>query len=96
MHKLISPKAIPATNILWIVAEDLSPRLASYGDSTAHTPNLNQLAQEGVTYQRAFATYGVCAPARHSLIMGMYPTSTGAGAMRTWKRTSAIKDTYRP
>jgi arylsulfatase A-like enzyme len=79
-------------NILWITAEDLSPRFSFYGDATVATPNLDRLARQGVTYDRAFATYGVCAPSRHSIIMGMYPTATGAGAMRTWKRTSAIND----
>ncbi|MEM8524366.1 MAG: sulfatase [Bacteroidota bacterium] len=83
-------------NILWITAEDVSPRFSFYGDSTVKTPNLERLANEGVVYDRAFATYGVCAPARHTLIMGMYPTSTGAGAMRTWKRTSAIKEISDP
>ncbi len=32
-------------NILWLVAEDLSPDyLSVYGDSTVHTPNLDKLA----------------------------------------------------
>lgn len=77
-------------NILWITVEDMSPRLGSYGDYTVPTPNIDQLAKEGVRYTNAYATYGVCAPSRHTLITGMYPTSTGAGAMRTWKRTSAL------
>lgn len=79
-------------NILWITVEDMSPRLGCYGDGTVLTPNIDRLAREGVRYTRAFATYGVCAPSRHSLIMGMYPSSTGAMAMRTWTRTSAIAD----
>lgn len=79
-------------NILWLSVEDMSPRLGCYGDGTVPTPNIDRLAREGVRYTRAFATYGVCAPSRHSLIMGMYPSSTGAMAMRTWKRTSAIAD----
>ena len=83
-------------NIVWITAEDLSPRLACYGDSMVPTPNIDRLASEGVRYTHAFATYGVCAPSRHSLIMGMYPTSTGAGAMRTHVRTSAINDITDP
>ena len=37
-------------NILWISAEDLSPRMAAYGDSTISTPNLDKLANEGVVY----------------------------------------------
>mgnify|MGYP003117945940 CR=1 FL=1 len=77
-------------NILWITCEDMSPRLASYGDKTVSTPRLDQLANESIRYTHCFGTYGVCAPNRHTLIMGMYPSSTGAMAMRTWKRTSAL------
>jgi len=77
-------------NILWITCEDMSPRLNCYGDQTVATANIDSLAAEGVRYTRAFGVYGVCAPNRHTIIMGMYPTSTGAMAMRTWKRTSAL------
>ncbi len=77
-------------NILWITVEDLSPRLGCYGDTTVPTPNIDQLATQGVRYTRTFGTYGVCACNRHSLILGMYPVSTGAMAMRTWKRTGAL------
>src|SRR5690606_9580035 len=77
-------------NILWITVEDMSPRLGCYGDPTVPTPNIDRLAREGVRYTHAYSTYGVCAPSRHTLITGMYPTSTGAMAMRTWKRTSAL------
>lgn len=77
-------------NILWLTVEDMSPHLGCYGDSTVPTPNIDRLAKEGVRFTNAYATYGVCSPSRHSIIMGMYPTSTGAMAMRTWTRTSAI------
>ncbi|MCG6926050.1 MAG: sulfatase-like hydrolase/transferase [Acidobacteria bacterium] len=82
--------AAKGPNILWVTVEDMSPRLASYGDHTVSTPRLDRLAREGVRHTRAFGVYGVCAPNRHALIMGMYPTSTGAMAMRTWKRTAAL------
>lgn len=77
-------------NILWITCEDMSPRLACYGDRTVSTPHLDRLASESVRYTHAFGTYGVCAPNRHTLITGMYPTSTGGMAMRTYRRTSAL------
>jgi len=77
-------------NILWITVEDMSPRLGCYGDQTVPTTNIDHLAAEGTRYTRAFGVYGVCAPNRHALIMGMYPNSTGGMAMRTWKRTSAL------
>ena len=73
-------------NILWLSTEDMSPWLACYGDKTAPTPNIDRLAREGVRYANAFATTPVCAPARHTIITGMYATSTGAMHMRNGSR----------
>lgn len=70
-------------NILWLVTEDISPYLASYGDSTAKTPNLDWLAHQGVRYTNVFDVSGVCAPSRSALITGMYPTYLGTDNMRT-------------
>lgn len=70
-------------NIIWIVAEDLSPHMGCYGDPVVKTPNIDQLAKEGVRYTRAFATAGVCAPSRSAIITGMYQTSIGTHHMRT-------------
>jgi arylsulfatase A-like enzyme len=64
-------------NILWLTAEDLSPRLSCYGDPTARTPVLDKLAGQGVRYTRAFANSPVCAPARFTLALGMYPVCFG-------------------
>ncbi len=75
------PKARP--NILWITCEDLMPMLGSYGDTYAHSPNLDSLAQVGVRYTRAFATAPVCSPARSSLATGVYATSLGSQHLRS-------------
>lgn len=77
-------------NILWITCEDMSPRLGAYGDSLAHTPNIDQLAKEGIKYTNAFSISGVCSPSRAALITGLYPTSFAAMHMRTIKRTASI------
>ncbi|CAG5018831.1 hypothetical protein DYBT9275_06080 [Dyadobacter sp. CECT 9275] len=70
-------------NILWIVSEDNSPFLGCYGDSFATTPNLDNLAKQGIRYENAFATAPVCAPSRFTLITGMYPPSMGTEHMRS-------------
>ncbi|MDF9798983.1 N-sulfoglucosamine sulfohydrolase [Catalinimonas alkaloidigena] len=70
-------------NILWIVSEDNSPLIGAYGDAFATTPNIDQLAKEGVLYENAFATAPVCAPSRSTLITGVYPTSMGTQHMRS-------------
>jgi N-sulfoglucosamine sulfohydrolase len=70
-------------NILWITCEDMSPHLGCYGDNEVKTPNIDQLAAEGIRYTHAYTTAGVCAPSRSSIITGMYQTSIGTQHMRT-------------
>ncbi|MDX1544972.1 MAG: sulfatase-like hydrolase/transferase, partial [Christiangramia sp.] len=72
-------------NILWITCEDISPDLPVYGDNTAETPNLDALAEQSLVYDNAFATVGVCAPNRSSIITAMQPISIGTMHMRTGK-----------
>jgi arylsulfatase A-like enzyme len=75
-------------NILWLTCEDISPAFSFYGDSTAHTPNLDKLASESLIFDNAYAVVGVCAPSRSSIITGMYPTSIGTMHMRTGRDIS--------
>ena len=70
-------------NVVWISVEDMGPVLSAYGNNTIHTPNIDRLANEGVKYTNAYATVGVCAPSRFSIITGMYPARLGAHNMRT-------------
>ena len=65
-------------NILWLVAEDMSPYLASFGDSTVETPYLDRLAREGVRYTNLFSVSGVCAPSRFSIAPSSFSTPTTA------------------
>ena len=77
-------------NILWITTEDMSARLGCYGDELAITPNIDQLADQGIRYTNVYSVSGVCAPSRAALISGMYPTSFGAQHMRTTSRTASL------
>ena len=76
-------------NFLWISTEDISAHLGCYGDPHANTPNLDQLAREGVRYSQAFVVAGVCAPCRSSVITGIYPTTLGTQHMRCRARLPA-------
>jgi len=69
-------------NILWIIAEDLSPDLGCYGNTLVETPNLDALARQGMRFTEAFATAPVCSPSRTALATGMYQTTIGAYHMR--------------
>jgi N-sulfoglucosamine sulfohydrolase len=70
-------------NILWISCEDLSPYFNFYGDRTIATPQLDRLAQEGVVYNKAFASASVCAPSRCAIITGVNQVTAGGHNMRT-------------
>jgi uncharacterized sulfatase len=70
-------------NILWITSEDNGPHLGCYGDQYADSPNIDRLAGQGVIYLNCWSTAPVCAPARTTLISGMYPPSTGSQHMRS-------------
>lgn len=70
-------------NILWITSEDNGPHLGCYGDKYADTPHIDKLASQGMIYLNCWSTAPVCAPARTTLITGMYPTCLGAEHMRS-------------
>src|SRR2546423_10899480 len=70
-------------SILWITCKDISPDLGCYGDEFAVTPNLDALAAKGMRYTNAISNAPVCAPARTTIITGLYPPSTGAEHMRS-------------
>ncbi len=86
------PEELP--NILWLVSEDNSPFLGCYGDEFATTPNLDKLASEGFLYTHAYANAPVCAPARNTIITGVYATSNGNQHMRSYYPKSDIVRTY--
>ena len=70
-------------NILWITCEDTGPQLGCYGDRYAETPRIDQFAQSALRFNRCWSNAPVCAPARTTLIAGIYPTSYGAQPMRS-------------
>ena len=77
-------------NIIWLVCEDQSLFFSAYGDSTAYTPNLDNLAENSSIYINFYAVSPVCAPSRSSIITGMYPTTIGTHNMRAYKKNISI------
>ncbi|MCB1689679.1 MAG: sulfatase-like hydrolase/transferase [Halioglobus sp.] len=71
------PPPVITPNILLIVADDLG-----YDDTSAlnsnglPTPNIRQLAQEGVTFSRHYAD-STCTPSRVAILSGRYPERSG-------------------
>lgn len=61
-------------NIVLIYADDLGyGDLSCYGATKVHTPNIDQLAAEGLSFSDAHAAAAVCSPSRYGIITGRYP-----------------------
>jgi arylsulfatase A-like enzyme len=70
--------AAPRPNLLLILTDNESPGLlGAYGNAEIRTPNIDRLAAEGLRFTRAYATSGVCSPARATLLTGLIPSRTG-------------------
>lgn len=64
-------------NVVWIIADDMSPDTGAYGLAEVKTPHLDRLAAEGRRYARAYASAPVCSSSRSAFILGCYQTTTG-------------------
>lgn len=64
-------------NIVWIFVEDQNGWYGCYGDDTVPTPNLDALAAEGVRFDRAYMTAGVCSACRSAIALGAMQTTLG-------------------
>lgn len=64
-------------NVLLMVADDLGRQLGCYGDPKIKTPNLDQLAAEGVKFTKAFASTASCSASRSTLYTGQHTHQNG-------------------
>ena len=61
-------------NIVFILADDLGwADLGCYGSDLHETPNLDQLAKQGVRFNQAYSASPVCTPTRVSILTGKHP-----------------------
>lgn len=68
------------SNIILILADDMGfSDIGCYGGEV-QTPNLDQLAKEGLRYKQ-FYNAARCCPTRASLVTGLYPHQAGMGWM---------------
>ena len=69
-------------NIILILADDMGFNDVSHynggaADGTLLTPNIDALAQQGVTFNNGYAANAVCSPSRASIMTGRYSTRFG-------------------
>ena len=66
-------------NIVFIISDQHKlEAIGAYGSQLSITPNIDNLAKTGVMFSNCYTPASVCAPARASIITGMYPYANGA------------------
>lgn len=61
--------------------------LGCYGNPGMDTPNLDQLATDGIRFDQAYTTQPVCQPARSAIFTGAYPHSCAS-----WSNSMGLSD----
>ena len=64
--------------IIWVADDQYLESVGCYGGDSAHTPNIDKLAREGLRFTRGYSTSSICTPSRAALYTGMYPIKNGA------------------
>lgn len=73
-------------NFLFIIADDCTHRdIGCYGGQ-ALTPNIDQLAKEGMRFTQCFQAAPMCSPTRHNIYTGLYPVKSGAYPNHTFAK----------
>lgn len=71
-------------NVVVILSDDHAMKVTgAYGNDIIHTPNMDRLSEEGVTFNRAYCNAPICSASRQSLLTGKYPHSTGVNLLFT-------------
>jgi arylsulfatase len=66
-------------NFVLFIADDISSEdLGCYGHPSIKTPNIDNLAAQGMRFDNAYLTISSCSPSRCSIISGRYPHNHGA------------------
>lgn len=63
-------------NIIWLMAEDISLDLACYGMKSVQTPNLDQMALDGIKFNNTYVTNPICSPSRSAMMVGVHQVKT--------------------
>jgi len=64
-------------NVLVFYVDDLRAELGCYGSETAITPHIDELAKDGVMFNKAYVQQAICAPSRMSTLTGLRPETLG-------------------
>ena len=73
------------TNIILVFIDDMGWQdLSSFGNVEAKTPNIDQMASEGISFEQFYVNAPICSPSRVAISTGTYP--------QRWNITSFLSD----
>jgi arylsulfatase A-like enzyme len=86
---LAQPEPVAKPNIIVIISDQFrGDCIGAMGrNPMGLTPNLDQMAAQGVLFKSAFCNQPVCAPARASMFTGQYPSKHGV-----WHNSLGLRD----
>lgn len=71
-------KSPPTPNFIILFCDDLGyGDLSCYGHPTIKTPNIDQMAREGMKFTQFYVGASLCTPSRAALLTGRYPIRSG-------------------
>mgnify|MGYP000623215046 CR=1 FL=1 len=78
-------------NIVYILADDLGyGELGVFGQKIIETPNIDQLAKEGMILTNHYSGSPVCAPARAVLLTGLHSGNNPVRGNDEWKERGDV------
>lgn len=90
-------------NFIFILADDLGYHdLSVMGSQYYETPNIDRIANEGMTFTEGYATCQVCSPSRASIMLGTFPARhgitdwIGAKAGEDWRKAGRFNKLLPP
>jgi len=84
-------QAAPPDIVVFLTDDQGKLDCTPYGESVIRTPNMQRLADSGLTFTRAYVASPSCAPSRAALLTGMMPARNGAEANHSMPRADIEK-----
>ena len=84
-------------NIVLIVCDDLNDFEGFFNSyPQSQTPNIDQLAAEGVIFSNAHSNAPICGPSRSSFMTGIYPHNSNNYGFENWYNQTRSGYTINP
>ena len=82
-------------NIIFLLTDDQRwDALGCMGNQILQTPNIDQIAAEGIIFENAYVTTSICAVSRASILAGQYASRTGIHDFATPFSPEALAKNY--